>query len=251
MYANESKGQKFPPVNAQGKTVPGFYTCPDTNAIYPEYLSEDRIFVCPSSARLKEADMKRGDGTSILQFVDPGYDTWKATYCYTYLGYMLDLIEDTDRPEDMAFVFNMVGIPPPVGYTNAAGQVLKWIIAMYGNTISGWSNEAELTAIKNRLDQDLTVDAGYGNGGGTTIYRLREGIERFLITDINNPASSAKAQSDIFLMMDVVSAKASDFNHVPGGSNVLYLDGHVSFLRYPGAAPVNQSSALLNLLNSQ
>ena len=31
-----------------------------------------------------------------------------------------------------------------------------------------------------------------GNGGGTTIYRLREGIERFMITDINNAAASAE-----------------------------------------------------------
>ena len=32
-----------------------------------------------------------------------------------------------------------------------------------------------------------------GNGGGNNIYRLREGIERFLITDINNPAASANS----------------------------------------------------------
>ena len=251
MYANESGGQKFPPLNPQGKSVPGFYTCPDTNAIYPEYLSDDKLFVCPSSARLKIEDMKSADGTSILVFRDPGYDTWKATYCYTYLGYMLDRVEDTDIPEDMSSVFGMVGVTPPVGYTQAAGQVLKWIMAMYVNTITGWSNEASLNTIKNKLDQDLTVDTGYGNGGGTTIYRLREGIERFLITDINNAGSSSKAQSSIFLMMDVVSAKASDFNHVPGGSNVLYLDGHVEFLKYPGVAPVNHSVALLSLLNSQ
>jgi prepilin-type processing-associated H-X9-DG protein len=23
------------------------------------------------------------------------------------------------------------------------------------------------------------------------------------------------------------------FNHIPGGSNVLYMDGHVKFIRYP------------------
>jgi len=25
----------------------------------------------------------------------------------------------------------------------------------------------------------------------------------------------------------------SRFNHIPGGSNVLYMDGHVEFVRYP------------------
>ena len=33
------------------------------------------------------------------------------------------------------------------------------------------------------------------NSDGVTLYRLREGIERFFITDINNPAGSAMAQS--------------------------------------------------------
>jgi prepilin-type processing-associated H-X9-DG protein len=79
-----------------------------------------------------------------------------------------------------------------------------------------------------------------GNGGGTVLYRLREGIERFLITDINNTGSASIAQSSIFIMWDTVATDVSYFNHVPGGSNVLYMDGHVEFLKYTpqGAAPV-------------
>jgi prepilin-type processing-associated H-X9-DG protein len=87
------------------------------------------------------------------------------------------------------------------------------------------------------VDKDRNVPAPHGNGGGTTVYRLREGIERFLITDINNPAASAKAQSEIFVMWDNVSTKVEKFNHVPGGSNVLYMDGHVEFVKYPSEAP--------------
>jgi prepilin-type processing-associated H-X9-DG protein len=66
---------------------------------------------------------------------------------------------------------------------------------------------------------------------------LREGIERFLITDINNPAGSALAQSEVFLLSDFVKAAAKDFNHVPGGANVLFMDGHVEFVKYPGKFP--------------
>jgi prepilin-type processing-associated H-X9-DG protein len=85
----------------------------------------------------------------------------------------------------------------------------------------------------------------YGNGGSDTVFRLREGIERALITDINNPGASARAQSDIFIMVDMISTDSTDYNHVPGGSNVLYLDGHVDFLRYPGASdsPVTKAFA--------
>jgi prepilin-type processing-associated H-X9-DG protein len=100
-------------------------------------------------------------------------------------------------------------------------------------------------------DQDRDVAPGFGNGGPgvsiasgyDTVYRLREGIERFLITDINNPAASAKAQSEIWIMGDTVATNIVHYNHIPGGSNFLYMDGHVEFLRYPsngiGPAPVN------------
>jgi prepilin-type N-terminal cleavage/methylation domain-containing protein/prepilin-type processing-associated H-X9-DG protein len=71
-------------------------------------------------------------------------------------------------------------------------------------------------------------------------YRLREGIERFFITDINNPASTATAQSEIPIMYDAWNSAnenlgtgiVSYFNHVPGGSNALYMDGHVAFCRF-------------------
>jgi prepilin-type processing-associated H-X9-DG protein len=88
------------------------------------------------------------------------------------------------------------------------------------------------------------VPEGAGNAGGTTVYRLREGIERFMITDINNPAASAQAQSDVYIMWDVVGGLSSAaMNHVPGGSNVLYMDGHVEFIKYPTEQPVNRAMA--------
>jgi prepilin-type processing-associated H-X9-DG protein len=53
------------------------------------------------------------------------------------------------------------------------------------------------------------------------------------------------AQSDVFIMFDQLSTKVSVFNHVPGGSNVLYMDGHVAFMRYIkwGPAPINAGLA--------
>lgn len=87
---------------------------------------------------------------------------------------------------------------------------------------------------------------GFGNGGRDTVYRLREGIERFLITDINNPAASSRAQTRMVTMWDVVSADptgGAEFNHIPGGANTLFLDGHVVFERYPGAFPAYPAAA--------
>jgi prepilin-type processing-associated H-X9-DG protein len=84
------------------------------------------------------------------------------------------------------------------------------------------------------------------------MYRLREGIERFFITDINNPAASAMAQSEVPIMWDTwgntqdaygalgpdASAGVAVFNHLPGGCNVLYMDGHVEFIKHKVEYPV-------------
>ena len=83
------------------------------------------------------------------------------------------------------------------------------------------------------------------DGQGDIVHRLRDGIERVLITDINNPGASAKAQSDVWVYNDRVSTTPSEMVHVPGGANVLYMDGHVKFVRYPEKAPVNHGVALL------
>ncbi|MBI2424034.1 MAG: hypothetical protein HYV27_14475 [Candidatus Hydrogenedentes bacterium] len=107
------------------------------------------------------------------------------------------------------------------------------------------------------IDSDIVLSLGEyywatDDGGAPwpeSFYRLREGIERFFITDINNPAGSAQAQSTIFVMYDAWAANNSNnpglsgssvsfFNHIPGGSNVLYMDGHVEYVKYQSQAPI-------------
>jgi prepilin-type processing-associated H-X9-DG protein len=87
---------------------------------------------------------------------------------------------------------------------------------------------------------------GWGLPAGDTIYRLREGIERFMITDINNPAGSAMAQSTVPVMWDNWQQSdtgageyygVSAFNHIPGGANALYMDGHVEFVKFGAKYP--------------
>lgn len=74
------------------------------------------------------------------------------------------------------------------------------------------------------------------SGKVVTPQPLREGIERFAITDVNNPAASAAAQSDVVVMYDESRAYGGfvdgvRFNHVPAGMNILYMDGHVEWAR--------------------
>ncbi|MCX5772868.1 MAG: hypothetical protein NTZ09_21715, partial [Candidatus Hydrogenedentes bacterium] len=69
--------------------------------------------------------------------------------------------------------------------------------------------------------------------------------ERFMITDINNPAASAQAQSEIAILADLVSTQIDQFNHIPGGCNILFMDGHVEFEKYPGPGFVSKSMAIV------
>jgi prepilin-type processing-associated H-X9-DG protein len=83
-----------------------------------------------------------------------------------------------------------------------------------------------------------------------TYHQIKEGIERFFITDINNPASGSTGQSTLPVMWDgwgrkdgwvrgdgTVLSGLRAFNHIPGGANTLYMDGHVEFVRFGSRIP--------------
>ena len=87
-----------------------------------------------------------------------------------------------------------------------------------GYSIKDDSELAQFREARVRLDnKDIEI-------AGRTLYRLREGIERFWITDINNPAASAKMQSEIPVLLENPSTREK-------GINVLYMDGSVRFMR--------------------
>ena len=72
-----------------------------------------------------------------------------------------------------------------------------------------------------------------GTGNTQTIFRLNEGVNRFLITDVNNAAAATTSSTTLIASWDQAGVTAAGFNHVPGGSNILYMDGHVSFANFP------------------
>ena len=261
MYGNESKGEKYPPMqmgvwfDATGdyswSGAGDFSLGPCVRSIYPEYLTDSAIMFCPSDsggARDKQSDP---DGTLSGAPSDPctGYMSPDGFACmrgidasYGYTGWLFDLATSDDPMTTSDMSLGAITIP-----AGSSQQMVNWLMYLY---VVG-PVTAEMTAMESAhaegfapsidKDMDLTALGGGGNNGSNSLYRLREGIERFLITDINNPAASAKAQSEIFIMWDGVSTFISAFNHIPGGSNVLFMDGHVEFQRYDleGPAPCN------------
>lgn len=248
MYAGESNQQKYPRMQINPNLSDlRLALAPLIESVYPEYVTDPRIFVCPSDASFRESDLFNPDSSCIFAnralinagTLPSGWQAWpeeQADNSYLYCGWLYDKIGMNDGSMDVGSLVSLLssfGIS--TGSARAGDMAPRQIIEQWMSTLAKALVSHEIAA----LDDDATVTTGIGNSGGSTVYRFREGVERFLVTDINNPASSARAQSEIFLMMDIVSTTAAGFNHVPGGSNVLYMDGHVQFQRYGADAPTN------------
>ena len=83
-------------------------------------------------------------------------------------------------------------------------------------------------------DRDIVTDK-------RTFYRLRDNVERLLDTESAEGAAPAATAITIPVMFDNVQ-KARSY-HKPPGSNVLYLDGHVEFLKYGERFPATKAAA--------
>jgi prepilin-type N-terminal cleavage/methylation domain-containing protein/prepilin-type processing-associated H-X9-DG protein len=259
MYSNESKGMKWPRMEGlafyyedgiDDSSLPGgcnYQTepemSPNPRAIYPEYLTDYNILMCPSAPDYGQGlhDMlsvvnETGDGGVPCPYAGLPDNAGDS---YTYLGWMADR-GNCDDPAVIAYGYSIpMQLLAGLGILQAAGSVGKEVPSDRGAAIAALENDMDLT--------DAGLGSGLGNGGSDTLYRLREGIERFLITDINNPAGSASAQSEMPVMWDVINLliqgdNGASFNHVPGGGNVLYMDGHVEWIRYQECSefPINK-----------
>ena len=261
MYANEARGEAWAPMKGypsldvngvtrdwNGVAGEGWRDCryyvdfdfgPEPEMLFPEYMTDWGIWACPSDPNLTDLEeflmivpnVGVETGQPCLPSHMQGIATW-ADQSYLYLGWVLDRAGE-DGPQ--APCNQVVGgsLELPIALQSFA---MFATLDMAGAFASPPGHNQQI------LLDDLDVSAvsgmfgiPLGNADGNTIMRFREGVERFMITDINNPAGSAMAQSDIATMFDQSNLNPmgnANFNHVPGGLNTLYMDGHVSFLRY-------------------
>jgi len=229
MYANENQGF-FPTLKIRATEVSApcqdwnrSDLCFDGEQTYPEYFSDLNILLCPSDPDAEEVLMEsvyKGGELDICHL---------TAFSYVYTGWAA-------RPQDY-----LIGdgddnmMEPELGVTVSAALAMKLGLLLWDVADENRSNHDDLTFV-------------HEDRGPVRAWRLREGIERFFITDINYPAASTEAQSEIVVMYDHIGPPRSNlgyciFNHVPGGCNVLYMDGHVEFLRYPSKYPVSRTWA--------
>jgi prepilin-type N-terminal cleavage/methylation domain-containing protein/prepilin-type processing-associated H-X9-DG protein len=278
MYANESSGNKFPPMAQRqswvisspagggttesyvrpsdaecafpnpappGSGQPGGHD-PDTEfvfdgpSVYPEYMTDPNVLLCPSDSGGKEMLSGLGywyeqqGGLPVEGQVDPCAFTAES---YLYLGWAMDgqpgsdyLVAGVDA--------NSGAIPPDA---TAVGPFIQpGFVAAISNTITAnigaWV--ADPVNFDNVYDEDI-------DDSGIELFRTREGVERFFITDINNAGASNRAQTEIPVMGDLLSVDVTDYNHVPGGTNWLFMDGHVEFQKYPSDFPTTRAFGVL------
>lgn len=256
MYANESAGQSFPPhdiwydepfdTSSQWQQIMG----PAGFSVYPEYVSDHNIGRCPSSVYPPVS-------------ATPGTDPAEGSFLWDLAPSSI-----TDPSWIKAGYSNgTTGEFPWFGFGRKSGVIVQTFSYIYvnrlikGEWMVDFQNNCELarSCMDGSVFSDIIKEKSgsgtslplpnwptTGANGTVDLQLMREGIERFLVTDINNPAASATAQSSLPVLWDLTRIEGgwsqSDrpgqnlmFNHLPGGANILYMDGHVQFVKYPAS----------------
>lgn len=238
MYANESPSEKWPPMQFYYDAYESeFAAAPLINAVYPKYMTDPSILLCPADPFVSKADLQDGKGRFNFHIPDAnGGRASNADVSYVYWSHLYEQADNEDGtmpiPQVVADLFG--------GKPGAAGpKQIVTALDIQARRIIDWEDDAP-------MDLDIPMPLGLGNSGKETVFRLREGIERFLMTDICSSACSALGQSELWVFHDRSTSKPRDFNHRPTGINVVFLDGHVEFVRFEGKAPA--TAPMANLL---
>ena len=249
MYASEQPEGLYPPMkttHCDGTTIAGWSGVLDFELLVPAYLPGlDTVAMCPGD----------DSGHSALEMWDGGENEsvhWQAAHMeerlnktsngmlepcevygqsYTYTGWAL--------PETF---FSMTYTTPewkPVttSKTPGAAEVFRANVVLQGTALAKSGEKA--------AKADWVFDTqGQPDifRGSTRAPRLGTGVERKLVKDPQDSRALESQRAQVAVMWDSWSTQSwpsgttsiAIFLHAPGGGNVLYLDGHVEFVKYTG-----------------
>ncbi len=195
MFSGESKGMYYPELSPEaGRLMFALGENRGPKSVYPEYLTDPTIIVCPKDPVFKKIKGLEWNTLEVEKLAELLNDRW-----YLYLGYVL-------RSDE---------------------EVTAFAKAYRKRVAEG-----------KRFDEDLKVAPGEGNYGTDTLYQLREEIGSVLTNTptVDEPLERS-LMSEIPLMIERI-----ENNHDPKGGHVLYMDGHVEFLPYPGKWPMTETT---------
>lgn len=256
MFTNESKGERFPGRFLDLKNAESdgdnAWSGIDHNEMYPEYMTDVNVLTCPSQPSPISDDWST-PGTSAYSSTHRGIDPSWGDFPHKDISWVAtaQAMQDSGTAQDDAGCRSGA---------NTQNCYIRWTEDNY--SYWGWAIDGSWFAtVDDFIDGGVVFDTGWADGDGpngndaftdqgqfdsvditTSVgtfvsHPLREGVERFLITDINNPGAANVAQSEFGIMWDFLKAGdgegVAEFNHAPGGGNVLFMDGHVEFGKYP------------------
>jgi prepilin-type N-terminal cleavage/methylation domain-containing protein/prepilin-type processing-associated H-X9-DG protein len=229
MFAGEHKGvfppghpnhyygepQTRPPGNEDSVLIRNNLTF-DPRGMFPDYLSDLKIMACPSSMRQKIDEQTQWftDVTFLPKYISPVVSSDPRNSAL-----LPKLMKERQDYECLTSEFYIY---------------LPYAIETEENLIF-LRDEIDRVMTTNRVNfmtENFELAGGHGAAGTNAFFRTEIGVSRLFVADINNPSSTAVAESEIPVMFDTMSNDAVlDPNHfAPYGGNVLYMDGHVEWV---------------------
>jgi prepilin-type N-terminal cleavage/methylation domain-containing protein/prepilin-type processing-associated H-X9-DG protein len=288
MFAGESWKEKYPTrhiqwndpasdviqTGASASGNAGMWSAPDGLPLYPDYLNDPFIDLCPSDGEAHNGKTRVQDFLSdvhtsfcVLPWSSaqgnfPGTDHQRPSdwaiagrctnpstsyrtkwcrlpgLCYSYMGWVVNplWVANPNGNDDMKYVEAALLARNRTGSCDRdSGDGAGPISSTPGDP---WDAPADGFGYADcgRRDHNPWYLPTWGQ---VVFLPLAEGIERYLITDVMHPERAKSAASQVVVYWDntrgvfATIGDTHEFNHMPSGGNVLYLDGHVEYSRFP------------------
>lgn len=244
MYSRESRGERWPRVYGigPGSTIgadalahclnynPRFSFGVNASDLFPEYLTDPVVLVCPARRRGSDSEaalgIVRDDGSGRCEheglISDPGR-------YYTYIGYLLFRCDETAQ-NGLETVDGIENVPELLRVFFAALEPLTRPEAFAASIGTGVDIPVEELQV-------CPVDH---------VYQYREGVERFVMWHLGDEKGwyVRRIIPVLWDRLHVEDFRAKGRGHRPPGCNALFIDGHVEFIpcgpRFPATLSLSQ-----------
>lgn len=240
MYSSESSGNVFPPlhvVNMSDEAFPDKNDClevlwvPQYDFVYPEYMTDPFMALCPSNERDCSNIMINVDGYHLSE--KESHELYVRNSSYFYTGWFYDNLKYEPLLKTVVCE-NIYRYLADDEYVNA--QLAMGIESLLRSLSDEKATDKLGLHFLEIANAPLNVPIPFGNDRHDILHRLREGCERTFVTDINSRTATNKIKEKMWVMMDMYEKVGETFSfyHTPIGSNVLYIDGSVKFVPFVG-----------------
>ena len=272
MYASETRGEMWPPAQQRylrhNSEPLGF----KGEALYPDYWTDVNLKICPSDERAQADEWGMDDDlqaqldemlqhqeqqgiadTEVCQFTIDAFLSHPVSYIYMPVATktISQLVDAGDALYQWGEVLEEDGLVFDEGEVQecAAGRTGFGAVEVFFDKGMGDLPMSDIRPMGGRyVDRsDYSVDDD-GASLPDTYYRLRHGVTRFFHVYFGGPTAAGREGHNIAVMwcawgpeMEADGPRTEEqltFNHTPPGSNVLFMDGHVRFIRYNEAYPI-------------